>query len=76
MQGNNNKQAEKILDQMVAFIKQHGTEEVDRITKAMGDEFTIQRNQHMVEEKKKIVENLTNNLANEEVRLKIEKSKE
>ena len=30
----------------------------------------------MVEEKKKIVENLTNNLANEEVRLKIEKSKQ
>ena len=40
MQGNT-KQAEKILDQMVAFIKQHGSEEVDRITKAMGDEFTI-----------------------------------
>ena len=75
MQGNT-KQAEKILDQMVAFIKKHGSEEVDRITKAMGDEFTIQRNQHMVEEKKKIVENLTNNLANEEVRLKIEKSKQ
>ena len=75
MQGNT-KQAEKILDQMVAFIKQHGSEEVDRITKAMGDEFTIQRNQHMVEEKKRIVDNLTNNLANEERRLKIAKSKQ
>ena len=75
MQGNT-KQAEKILDQMVAFIKQHGSEEVDRITKAMGDEFTIQRNQHMVEEKKRIQENQENNLANEERRLKIAKSKQ
>ena len=75
MQGNKY-QAEKILEQMVAFIKQHGAEEVERIKKAMGDEYTIQKNQHMVEEKKKIVENLENNLANDEVRLKIEKSKQ
>jgi vacuolar-type H+-ATPase subunit E/Vma4 len=40
MQGNKY-QAEKILEQMVAFIKQHGAEEVERIKKAMGDEYTI-----------------------------------
>ena len=72
----NNIQAEKILDSMVAFIIQHGKEEVARIEKSMGDEFTIQKNQYIEEEKKKITENFKNELANQEVRLKIEKSKE
>ena len=71
----NTKQADKILESMVAFIKQHGKEEVDRIEKSMGDEFTIQKNQYVEEEKKKITENFKNELANQEVRLKIEKSK-
>ena len=61
---------------MVAFIKQHGIEEVARIEKSMGDEFTIQKNQYVEEEKKKITENYKNELANQEVRLKIEKSKQ
>lgn len=61
---------------MVAFIMQHGKEEVSRIEKSMGDEFTIQKNQYIEEEKKKITENYKNELANQEVRLKIEKSKE
>ena len=29
---------------MVAFIEQHGREEVERIKKSMGDEFTIEKN--------------------------------
>jgi vacuolar-type H+-ATPase subunit E/Vma4 len=40
----NKKQADQILTSMVAFIKQHGIEEVQRINKAAGDEFTIQKN--------------------------------
>ena len=61
---------------MVAFIQQHGKEEVARIQKSMGDEFTIQKNNYVEEEKKKITENFKNELANQEVRLKIEKSKQ
>lgn len=72
----NGKQADEILTSMVAFIKQHGIEEVQRIEKAAGDEFTIQKNQYVDEEKKKISEDFKNKLANEEVRLKIEKSKQ
>jgi hypothetical protein len=60
---------------MVAFIEQHGNEEVARIQKAMGDEFTIQKNQYVEEEKMKISENYKNELSNNIVRLKIEKSK-
>ena len=69
-------QADKVLSSMVAFIKQHGIEEVQRIEKSMHDEFTIQKNQYIQEEKQKITENYKNELANQEVRLRIEKSKQ
>ena len=68
--------AETILSSMVAFIQQHGKEEVDRIDKASGDEFTIQKNQYVEDEKKKIAETYKNQLSNQTVRLKIEKSKQ
>jgi hypothetical protein len=60
---------------MVSFIKQHGVEEVQKINKEKEDEFTIQKNTYIEDEKKKIAENFKNELANNEVRLKIEKSK-
>ena len=60
---------------MVVFIVQHGKEEVARITKSMQDEFTIEKNSYLDEEKNKITENFKNELANAEVRLKIERSK-
>ena len=69
-------QAEKILDQMVSFIKQHGLEEVERIKNTMDDEFTIQKNGHMMEERKKIETNMDTQFENELVRMKIEKSKQ
>ena len=60
---------------MVAFIEQHGKEEVARITKSTQDEFTIEKNSYLDEEKNKITENFKNELSNAEVRLKIERSK-
>lgn len=68
--------SEKILNSMIAFIQEHGKETVAKIEKSMGDEFTIQKNQYVDDEKKKIHENYVNELANQEVRLKIEKSKQ
>lgn len=41
----------------------------------MDDEFTIQKNNYVAEEKEKISENFKNELANQTVRMKIEKSK-
>jgi len=61
---------------MIAFIKAHGKETVDKIVKDMGDEFTVQKNQFVDDEKKKITENFKAERANQEVRLKIEKSKQ
>jgi len=69
-------QAQKILDSMIAFIKQHGEEEVASINASADNEFTIQKNAYVAEEKVKIIENYKNELANQEVRLKIEKSKQ
>ena len=73
---NNDMQAEKILDQMIQFIKQHGLEEVERIKSQEKDEFTIQKNSHMMEDREKIKKNMKTQLENEEVRMKIEKSKQ
>ena len=60
---------------MVAFIRQHGAEEVARIEKSAGDEFTIQKNNYVEEEKKKISDNYKKDLAAKEVQLKIIQSK-
>jgi vacuolar-type H+-ATPase subunit E/Vma4 len=48
--------SDKILNNMVAFIEQHGREEVERIKKSMGDEFTIEKNAYVDEEKNKIAQ--------------------
>lgn len=42
----------------------------------MDDEFTISKNAHMMEEREKIKKNMQTQLENEEVRMKIEKSKQ
>lgn len=60
---------------MIAFIRQHGEEEVTAIKNASDAEFIVQKNQYITEEKLKITENFKNELDNQEVRLKIEKSK-
>lgn len=68
-------QAQKILDSMIAFIKQHGEEEVNDIKQSSDTDFIISKNNYITEEKQKITENFKNELENQEVRLKIEKSK-
>jgi vacuolar-type H+-ATPase subunit E/Vma4 len=71
----NETQAQKILDSMIAFIRQHGNEEVTSIKQSSDAEFIIQKNNYITEEKLKITENFKTELENQEVRLKIEKSK-
>ena len=72
----NDMQAKKILESMVAFIRQHGEEEVAAINASADNEFIVQKNNYVSEEKIKISENFKNELDNQEVRLKIEKSKQ
>ena len=54
----------------------HRREEVERIKKSMGDDFTIEKNAYVDEEKSKIAWSFQNVLVNQEMRMKIEKSKE
>lgn len=61
---------------MIQFIERHGEEECQRIKVQGEQEFTSVRNKYLAEEKKKIEENFANELANQTVRIKIEKSKE
>lgn len=61
---------------MVEFINRHGEEEVARIKKSTDDEWTVARNAYVAEEKAKIKENFKNELSNQVVRMKIEKSKQ
>jgi len=68
-------QAEKILDNMVAFIRQHGEEERLNIEKKMNEDFTVKTNQFIQTKQKEIENNYKNQLQNEKVNYKIEMSK-
>jgi hypothetical protein len=57
-------QAQRILDSMIAFIKQHGDEEVAAINASADNEFIIQKNSYVTEEKVKITDNFKNELEN------------
>jgi V-type H+-transporting ATPase subunit E len=61
---------------MVQFIRQHGREEVARITTSASDLYTIQKNEHMSDGKLKISDQAEENFKKQEVLLKIAKSKE
>lgn len=68
--------SEKILENMVQFIKQHGREEVARIKKASDDAYTSRRNEYRAEAIKKIEDENEETFKRQEVMLKITKSKE
>lgn len=67
---------EKILENMVQFIRQHGREEVARITASASDLYTIQKNEYISDAKQKIQEEAEDNYKKQEILLKIAKSKE
>lgn len=68
-------QAERILENMVQFIVQHGDEEVSRIKESAASEFTIEHNKYLEEQKKLMDDNFKAELQNEEVKMKIQQSK-
>ena len=68
-------QAERILENMVMFIQQHGEEEVAWIKESTNNEYTIEKNKYVDEQKKIMDDNYKAELQNEEVKMKIQKSK-
>ena len=57
-------QAERILENMVMFINQHGDEEVARIKESEAQEFTIRSTKYIEEQKQIIDDNFKAELQN------------
>lgn len=59
---------------MIDFIKSHGKERVDTINKQALDEFTIQKEKYIAEEKDRLTLEYRNKLQQDEIKLRIQKS--
>lgn len=71
----NDNEASSILKSMVQFIKNHGEERVRTINKQADDEFTVQKESYIAEEKERITSEIADRLRKDEINLKIERSK-
>ena len=61
---------------MIQFIKSHGDERVATITKQADDEFTIQKEKYIADEKDNLINFYKSKIATDEIKLKIQKSAE
>jgi len=61
---------------MIQFIKSHGQERVQAIEKQAEDEFTIQKEKYIADEKENLIQFYKNKLAQDEIKLRIQKSAE
>ncbi len=61
---------------MIAFIRTHGDERVQTISKQAEDEFTIQKENYIAEQKEAIILDYKNKLQQDEIKLRIQKSAE
>lgn len=59
---------------MINFIKQHGAERVATIDRQAQDEFTIQKEKYFADEKDNLTLFYKNKLAQDGIKLKIQKS--
>ena len=72
----NDMEAEQVLKSMIMFIKSHGDERVSTIDRQADDEFTIQKEKYIADEKENLIQFYKNKLAQDEIKLKIQKSAE
>lgn len=72
----NPEEASQVLRSMVDFIRSHGKERVDTINKQALDEFTIQKEKYIAEEKERLTQEYKNRLQQDEIKLRIKKSAE
>lgn len=61
---------------MIQFIRSHGDERVATIIKQAEDEFTIQKEKYIADEKENLINFYKSKLAQDEIKLKIQKSAE
>ena len=58
----NDSEASNILKSMIQFIRSHGDERVLSINKQAEDEFTVQKENYIAEEKERLVQDYRNKL--------------
>lgn len=71
----NDREASTILNSMVQFIRTHGEERVATIKKQADDEFTVQKESFIAEEKERITADIRERIKKDEINLKIDRSK-
>jgi hypothetical protein len=59
----NDMEAEQVLKSMIMFIKSHGDERVTTIDRQADDEFTIQKEKYIADEKENLIQFYKNKLA-------------
>ena len=69
-------EADSVLKSMIQFIRSHGDERVATIDNQAKEEFTIQKEKFIAEEKENLIQTYKNRLAQDEIKLKIQKSAE
>lgn len=67
----NDSEASNILKSMIQFIRSHGDERVTSITKSAEDEFTVQKENYIAEEKERLVQDYRTRLQQDEIKLRI-----
>lgn len=72
----NDQEASQVLKSMIAFIRSHGDERVDTILRQADEEFTIQKEKYIADEKERITQDYKNKLQQDEIKLRIKKSAE
>ncbi len=72
----NDQEASKVLESMVQFIENHGRERADTIRKQAQQEFTIEKEKYIANEKERIISDYKNKLQQDEIRLRIQRSAE
>lgn len=72
----NDTEASKVLTSMIQFIRTHGDERVATINNQAQEEFTIQKEKYIAEEKERLIQDYRNKLQQDEIKLRIQKSAE
>lgn len=72
----NDTEASKVLTSMIQFIRTHGDERVATINNQAQEEFTIQKEKYIAEEKERLIQDYRNKLQQDEIKFRIQKSAE
>ena len=70
----NAEEAQRVMKNMLDFIRNHGNEDVTKITKSSEEEFTLQKEKYITEEKERLITEYKTKIQQDEIKLRIQKS--